>query len=330
MSWQGKHVVVTGAGGFIGSHLAERLVELGARVRALIHYDARADRGNLEFLPKDKLAELEIISGDITDPFFVHELVRGAHTVFHLAALIPIPYSYRAPASYVLTNVQGTLNICQACRQQDIPRLVHTSTSETYGTALTPRICEEHPLQAQSPYAASKIGADKLVESFHLAFGCPFATIRPFNTFGPRQSARAVIPTILSQLLAGRPELRLGSLTPVRDFLFVADTVEGFLAVGQADACIGHVTNVGTGNAVTIGETARLAMEVCGRSVPIVTEDERVRPEKSEVMALICDWSKAQARAGWAPRHTLKKGLAKVAEFIRAHPERFRPEEYTI
>lgn len=330
MNWQGKRVVVTGAGGFIGSHLTERLVELGAEVKALIHYDARADRGNLEFLPKDRLAAVEVVNGDICDPFFMSELCKGAQCVFHLAALIPIPYSYRAPASYVETNVKGTLNVLQACRANNVPRMVHTSTSETYGTALTPKISEEHPLQAQSPYAGSKIGADKMAESFYLALDVPVATIRPFNTFGPRQSARAVIPTIVSQLLAGHPQLRLGSLAPVRDFLFVADTADGFLAVAQADACVGKVTNVGTGTAVTIGDVAKLAMEVCGRQVPIVTDDQRVRPEKSEVMALICDWSKARERAGWSPRHTLKEGLAQVAEFIRTHPERFRPEEYTI
>ncbi len=330
MGWQGKRVVVTGAGGFIGSHLTERLVDLGARVKALVHYDARADRGNLEFLPKDKLAALEVVVGDICDPFFTHDLVEGSELVFHLAALIPIPYSYRAPASYVETNVKGTLNVLQACRNNGKVRMVHTSTSETYGTALTPKINEDHPLQAQSPYAGSKIGADKMAESFYLALDVPVATIRPFNTFGPRQSARAVIPTILSQLLAGRQQLRLGSLSPVRDFLYVADTVEGFLAVSQSDACLGKVTNVGTGTTVTIGEVAKLAMEVVGRSVEIVTEDQRVRPDKSEVMALICDWTRAKERAGWSPKHTLKEGLGKVAEFIKAHPDRFRPEEYTI
>jgi NAD dependent epimerase/dehydratase len=328
--WTGRRVVVTGAGGFIGSHLAERLVECGARVRTLLHYDSRADRGNLEFVARDKLAAMEIVAGDITDPFFVQELVRGAHTVFHLAALIPIPYSYRAPASYAQTNTIGTLNVCQACRQAGTPRLVHTSTSETYGTARTTPISEAHPLQAQSPYAASKVGADKFVESFHLAYGAPFATIRPFNTYGPRQSARAVIPSILAQLLAGRPELRLGSLTPVRDFLYVADTVEGFLAVAEADACIGHVTNVGAGLGTTIGEVARLAMEICGRTVPIRTDEQRVRPEASEVMALICDASAARQRCGWTPKIALRDGLGRVAEFVRAHPERFRPEEYAV
>jgi nucleoside-diphosphate-sugar epimerase len=247
-----------------------------------------------------------------------------------LAALIPIPYSYLAPASYVQTNVLGTLNICEAARQARVPRVIHTSTSEVYGTALHPRIDENHPLQAQSPYAASKIGADKIAESYHRSMNLPIATIRPFNTFGPRQSARAVIPTILSQLLSGLPQLRLGSVEPLRDFLFVEDTVEGFLAVAQSDACIGQVTNVGTGIAVTIGQTADLAMDVVGRRVPIVTEEARTRPANSEVMALICDASAAYARCGWKPQVSLEVGLRRAADFVRDHLERYRPREYTI
>jgi len=330
MTWQGKSVLVTGAGGFIGSHLTQRLIELGANVTALIHYDARSDRSNLEFLPPELLQQLNIVSGDICDPFFVQGLVEGIDVVFHLAALIPIPYSYVAPASYVTTNIQGTLNICEASRRAQVSRVVHTSTSEVYGTALMPIINEDHPLQAQSPYSASKIGADKIAESYYRAMGLPVATIRPFNTFGPRQSARAVIPTIISQLLAGFPQLKLGSIEPLRDFLFVKDTVEGFLAVAQSDACLGCVTNVGTGVAVSIGQTAELAMKVVGRSVPIVTEQKRTRPKGSEVLALICDASAARDRCGWTSQFTLEEGLRGVAEFINEHMDRFRPTEYTI
>jgi nucleoside-diphosphate-sugar epimerase len=230
----------------------------------------------------------------------------------------------------VTTNVQGTLNICEAARRAGVARIVHTSTSETYGTAQTPKIDEDHPLQAQSPYAASKIGADKIAESYHRAMDLPIATIRPFNTFGPRQSARAVIPTILSQLLGGAKVLRLGSLDPLRDFLFVEDTVAGFVAVAESDACVGKVTNVGTGKAVRIGDVAELAMDVVGRRIEIATESQRTRPEKSEVMALICDWSAARHRCGWSPKIGLEEGLRRVAAFIEAHPERFRPEEYAI
>lgn len=329
-NWSKERVVVTGAGGFIGSHLTERLLELGADVTALIHYDARQDRGNLEFVDPAVLDRAEVVAGDICDPFFMQELCHGATVVFHLAAIIPIPYSYRAPASYVLSNVQGTLNVCEAVRRCGVSRLVHTSTSEAYGTAVRTPIDEDHPLQAQSPYAASKIGADKIVESYCRSFNLPAATIRPFNTFGPRQSARAVIPTVMAQLLSDAPEMRLGSLTPVRDFLFVEDTVEGFLAVASSDACLGKVTNVGTGVAVTIGDMTELAMQVAGRRIRIVADDQRVRPDASEVMQLICDASAAKARCGWAPRFTLREGLERVAEFIKSNPGRFRPKEYVV
>lgn len=330
MDWSQRRVLVTGAGGFIGSHLTERLLRLGADVTALLHYDSRPDAGNLEFIDAELRADLRLESGDICDPFFMQEVIAGQDVVFHLAALIPIPYSYRAPASYLTTNGQGTMNVAEACRRNGVQRLVHTSTSETYGTALHPMIDEDHPLQAQSPYAASKIAADKLVESYHRSFDLPAATIRPFNTFGPRQSARAVIPTIMSQLVGGSPVLRLGSLAPARDFLFVEDTVEGFLAVAASDDCIGRVTNVGTGHAVTIGELATLSMEVVGREIEIVTDDQRTRPDRSEVMNLLCDASAARARCGWEPRVTLRDGLQRVASFVRSHPERFRPKEYTI
>jgi len=322
-----KTVLVTGAGGFIGSHLVESLVRSGARVRAMVHYDARPDHSNLEFLAADVRAGLEVISGNVEDPFFVSTAVKGSEVVFHLAALIAIPYSYLAPASYVAANVQGTLNVLEACRTHGVARLVHTSTSETYGTALYTPIDERHPLQAQSPYSASKIGADKLAESYHLAFGLPVATIRPFNTYGPRQSARAVVPAIISQALSSSM-IRLGSLHPVRDLNFVQDTVRGFLAVAEADEAVGQVVNVGSGSAISIGDLAALILRSLGLKKEIVTDTERVRPEMSEVLTLLCDRRKAETIAGWRPRVTLEQGLAETIEFVRSHSDRFRPEVY--
>ncbi|MGN6370729.1 MAG: GDP-mannose 4,6-dehydratase [Phycisphaerae bacterium] len=330
MELTGAKVLVTGAGGFIASHLTEHLVAIGAKVTALLHYDSRPDLGNLEFVPKDILRNVTLSRGDICDPFFVQNIMEGQNIVFHLAALIPIPYSYRAPASYVATNVQGTLNICEAARRARVSRVVHTSTSETYGTAQAPSISEQHALQAQSPYAASKIGADKIAESYYCSMDLPVATCRPFNTYGPRQSARAVIPTILSQLLRGVPKLKLGSIDPVRDFLFVEDTVRGFVAIARSEKCVGKVTNLGTGHAVTVGDVAQMAMEVVGRHVEISVDEQRKRPERSEVMALICDWSAARERCGWSPKIELKEGLKRVAQFVQEHPERFQPEEYSI
>lgn len=323
-------VLVTGAGGFIASHLTERLVAEGAQVRAFVRYTARSDIGYLRLAPPDVRSKIDFVFGDLRDEHAVAEAMRGIDVVFHLGALIAIPYSYVHPREVVATNVTGTLNVLMAARQHQIKRLVHTSTSEVYGTALRVPIDEEHPLQGQSPYSASKIGADKLVESFVRAFEVPAVTIRPFNTYGPRQSARAVIPTVMAQLVSGAKALKVGSLAPARDFLFVEDTVEGFLAVASSDACVGTVTNVGTGVAVTIGEMCELAMQVTGRRVEIVTDDQRTRPEKSEVMNLLCDARAAERRCGWRPRVTLRDGLEKVAAFIRANPQRFRPEEYVV
>lgn len=330
MELSGKKVLVTGAGGFIGSHVVEALVRAGCRVTALLHYDARADRGNLEFVDPAVLAEVEIRAGDVCDGGFMSQLIAGQHVVLHLAALIGIPYSYVAPASYVSTNIQGTLNVLQAALTHGIERVVHTSTSECYGTAQYVPIDEAHPLHAQSPYAATKIGADKLAESFHRSFDLPVATIRPFNTYGPRQSARAVIPTVLSQLLAGVPALRLGSLTPVRDFNYAEDTASGFLAIARSDAAIGRVTNVGAGRGVTIGEFVEIAQRVTGRNVPLIQEAGRVRPDASEVMALICDNTQAREIAGWEPAHTLEEGVRKTADFIARHLDRYQPREYAI
>jgi NAD dependent epimerase/dehydratase len=324
---EGARVLVTGAGGFIGSHLVEALVRRGARVKAMIHYDARADHANLELVAPDVRAATEVVAGNVEDPYFVSSAVRGQDVVFHLAALIAIPFSYVAPASFVATNVNGTLAVLEACRSHATPRLVHTSTSETYGTAQYTPIDEKHPLQGQSPYSASKIGADKLAESYYLSFGLPVATIRPFNTYGPRQSARAVIPTVVCQALSS-PKIRLGSLTPVRDLNFVLDTVEGFIAVAESDAAVGQVVNVGSGSAISIGDLVKVILRLIGVEKEIVTDEQRIRPEKSEVLTLLCDRRKAEAITGWKPRHTLEQGLAATIDFVREHGERFRPDVY--
>jgi UDP-glucose 4-epimerase len=323
-----KTVLVTGAGGFIGSHLVEALVREGCRVRALLHYDSRAHRSNLELVPANVLSEVEVHTGDVVDPHYVLTAVKGCDVVFHLAALIAIPHSYVAPASYVQTNVIGTLNVLEACRAHGVGRLVHTSTSECYGTARYTPIDEEHPLQGQSPYSASKIGADKLTESYYLSFGLPVATLRPFNTYGPRQSARAVIPSILTQLLSGRAELHLGDTEPMRDMNFVSDTVAGFLKIAGCDAAVGQVVNVGSGRGVRIGELARLAMRVVGREVPIVCDQDRVRPEKSEVRTLLCGADRARKLLGWRPQVSLEAGLEETARFVRDRLALYRPEEY--
>lgn len=330
MAWQGRRVLVTGAGGFIGSHLVEALVKAGARVRAMLHYDARPHRGNLEYADPEVVRQAEIISGDVIDPHFVYRACQDREVVFHLAALIAIPYSYVAPSAYVQANVVGTLNVLEACRLLQVPRLVHTSTSECYGTARYTPIDEAHPLQGQSPYSASKIAADKLAESYFLSFNLPVATLRPFNTFGPRQSARAVIPTILAQLLAGKPELRIGDVTPIRDMNFVGNTVEAFLAIAECDAALGEVVNAGSGRGVTIGDIAQLAMKVTGRTVPIVTEAHRQRPQKSEVWTLIAGNNKAQKLMNWSPRVSLEAGLEQAAQFIGQHLHLYRPDEYTV
>jgi NAD dependent epimerase/dehydratase len=329
MRWEGTQVFVTGAGGFIGSHLVERLVEMGAQVRALVRYNSRNDWGLLELLPPAVKERLEVVAGDITDPFGVPRALVGCKVVFHLAALIAIPYSYIAPSQYVAVNCSGILNLLEAARQQGVERLVHTSTSETYGTAQYTPIDEKHPLKGQSPYAASKIGADKLAESYYLSFGVPVATIRPFNTYGPRQSARAIIPTIISQALTGEV-IRLGSLTPVRDLNYVSDIVEGFIKVAESPRAIGEVINVGSGKSVSIGELAERIVGMVGGDKRIVTEDERVRPEASEVMELFCDNRKARELVGWEPRVNLEKGLSRTLGFIQDNLSRYKPEIYNV
>ena len=325
--WRGRKILVTGAGGFIGSHLTEALVREGASVRAMLRYSSRADSGNLDHLPEEIRQKIEIIRGDIRDPFFIREAIGGVEVVFHLAALIGIPYSYVAPSDYVAVNVTGTLNVLEAARSAGV-RVVHTSTSETYGTAQYRPIDEKHPLVAQSPYSASKIAADKLAESYFLSFSTSVITVRPFNTFGPRQSARAVVPTILSQLLSGAAEIRLGSLEPQRDMTYVEDTVEGFLAAANCDAAIGRTVNLGTGTTQSVGDIARMCMKVAGREAVIISDDARIRPDKSEVMALISDNRTARDLFGWTPRFSLEEGLHRCAVFVRENPRLFHPQEY--
>jgi NAD dependent epimerase/dehydratase len=322
MTFSGKNVLVTGAGGFIGSHLCEALVERGARVTAMVRYNGRSDRANLEYIPATVRDAMEILFGDIQDPFFVMDAVKNKDVVFHLAALIGIPYSYAAPESYVRTNVEGSLNVLEAARRHGVSRLVHTSTSETYGTALYSPIDENHALQGQSPYSATKIAADKLAESYHRSFGAPVAVLRPFNTYGPRQSARAVIPTIVTQATM-QQSVRLGDLSPVRDLLFVADTVRGFLSAAESDAAIGRVINVGSGTGLTIGELAATILRIMHVDKPVVLEPQRVRPEASEVRHLICNNDRASEFLGWKPTVSLEDGLRTTIDYITANLDRY-------
>jgi NAD dependent epimerase/dehydratase len=327
-------VAVTGAEGFIGSHLVELLVERGHRVRAMAQYNSFGTWGWLDTLPPDVLDHVEVVLGDIRDPASTRDLIGKAEVVYHLAALIAIPYSYRAPHSYVETNALGTLNVLEAVRNLGTSRLVHTSTSETYGTARTVPISEDHPLQAQSPYAASKVAADKLVESYHLSFELPVVTLRPFNTFGPRQSARAFIPTVTSQIAAGADVVSVGALDPTRDFTFVKDTAAAFVAVGTAPEAdvVGELFNAGTGQEISMGALAEQIAGLMGREVSFRSESARHRPRKSEVMRLVCDAAKLRRRTGWQPRHTLNDGLKHTIEWFLdpANLDRYRPGSYTV
>lgn len=309
--------LVTGAGGFIGSHLCEKLVLLGHEVHAFVHYNSRQDIGNLNFLPHKILKKIQIIKGDIQDPFYVESAIKGRDYVFHLAALIGIPYSYLAPAGYVSTNVFGTLNVLEAVKKHKVKKMIHTSTSEVYGTALSLPINEKHPLQGQSPYSASKIGADQLVESYFRSFEVPVTTIRPFNTFGPRQSSRAVIPTIIVQLLCGSKKVRIGSLYPTRDFNYVKDTVNGYIKIAFSEKVIGRVFNIGSGKAYTVKETFNIISDLLGSKAKIINEPCRVRPEKSEVQKLICDYSQAQKTVGYAPEWNFENGLRETIKFFK-------------
>jgi NAD dependent epimerase/dehydratase len=327
MNWKEKKVLVTGSGGFIGSHLAEMLVSAGARVTAFTHYNALDSRG---WLNNSRLApEMELLAGDITDPDSVEHAVSGQEFVFHLAALIPIPYSYRAPRSYIRTNVEGTVNVLQAARRHNVSRVLHTSTSEVYGTARTVPITESHPLQGQSPYSASKIGADKMAEAFHASFDLPVVTVRPFNTFGPRQSARAVIPTIILQLLAG-DAVRLGSLSPTRDLNYVANTAAGFMKAAVATEAPGHAINLGSGREISIGDLAQLIAKLMNRPIRIETGDERLRPENSEVNRLLADASLARQLLNWEAEISLEDGLRHTIGWIEENRELFRGRDYVL
>lgn len=327
MNWTGRKVLVTGAGGFIGSHLVERLMELGAVPRALVHYRADGLRGWLE--RSERKGGMEILAGDICDRDCVLDAMRDVEVVFHLAALIAIPYSYHAPSSYVRTNVEGTLNVLQAARTRGIGRIVHTSTSEVYGTACRVPIDEAHPLQAQSPYAATKIAADKLVEAFHCSYGLPVVTVRPFNTFGPRQSSRAVIPTIITQCLNGGV-VRLGNVTPTRDLNYVTDTVEGFLLAAAMPDAIGRTINIGSGREVSVGEVVRMVGQLLDKPVTIETDEQRVRPNTSEVERLVADNSLAGAILKWTSRVPLEDGLRLTVEWLRANLDKYRPGAYVV
>lgn len=329
MNWKDKKILVTGAGGFIGSHLAEELVKQGAKVKALVHYNSRNDWGLIEFLPKIIQDEIEVISGDTQDSFFMRKSVKGCNIVFHLAALIAIPYSYLAPESFVNTNIKGTLNVLQACLEDNVEKVIHTSTSEAYGTAQYTPIDEKHSLHGQSPYSASKISADKIAESFYLSYGLLVSTIRPFNTYGPRQSSRAVIPTIVSQAL-NNFELKLGMLTPIRDLTYVKDTIDGFLKVAESDKSVGEVINIGTGIGITIGKLAEKIIELMDKDIKLICDERRIRPEKSEVMELICDNRKAKELINWEPKYTLEEGLRKTIEWIKNHLDLYKPEAYNI
>ena len=329
MNLKGKRVFVTGAAGFIGSHLCSQLVQSGAKVTAMLHYNSRSDWSNLEFLNKTVLDSIEVIKGNIEDSSFMDSKTKGHSIIFHLAALIGIPYSYEAPLSYVKTNIQGTVNVMESARKNGVELVINTSTSETYGSAIYTPIDELHPLQAQSPYSATKISADKIAESYFNSFGLPIITIRPFNTYGPRQSSRAVIPAIISQVLT-QEQVTLGDLSPVRDFTYVEDTANGFICAARENNHLGEVINLGYGQAITIGETAELIMKIMGADKQIVSESKRVRPKDSEVLELISNNEKAKELLGWKPEIEFSVGLEKTIEFVSTNIDLFKTDSYNI
>ncbi|WJW74587.1 NAD-dependent 4,6-dehydratase LegB [Thiohalobacter sp. IOR34] len=336
MTLAGKKILVTGADGFIGSHLVEALVRAGHQVRAFVLYNSFGSHGWLDQSPAGIRDQFEVFAGDIRDPHGVKTAMQGCDLVFHLAALIGIPYSYHSPDTYVDTNIKGTLNVCQAARELGTERIVHTSTSEVYGTARFVPITEEHPLQGQSPYSATKIGADQIALSFQRSFGTPVTVARPFNTYGPRQSARAVIPTVITQIAAGQQRIRLGSLHPTRDFNHVADTVAGFMALAATERTIGEVVNIGSGFEISIGDTARLIAEIMGAEIEIETDPQRLRPADSEVERLFACNEKARELAGWQPAYGgldgFRRGLAETVDwFTQGDNLRwYRAERYSI
>lgn len=322
MNLAGKKVLVTGADGFIGSHLCEALLDHGCDLRAFVYYNSLNSWGWIDALPQEKIRALDVVAGDIRDPNGVAQAMQGCDVVFHLAALIAIPFSYHSPDSYVDTNIKGTLNVLQAARQLGTERIIVTSTSEVYGTAHYVPIDERHPFQGQSPYSATKIGADRLAESFFRSFETPVVIARPFNTYGPRQSARAVIPTVITQLMSGEPSLQLGSLSPTRDFNFVADTVDGFIALGECDAAVGEEVNIATGVEHTIGHVVDFLIAELNPGAIVVIDDKRLRPDASEVFRLIGDNRKITSLTGWCAGHDLECGLRKTIDWFR-EPDNF-------
>lgn len=336
MQLAGRRILITGADGFIGSHLTERLVRRGCDVRAFVQYNSLGGWGWLDSGPADIRRDLDVFAGDIRDPHGVRTAMTGCDVVLHLAALIAIPYSYHSPQTYVETNVLGTLNVVQAARDLELERVVHTSTSEVYGTARFVPITEAHPLQGQSPYSASKIGADQIALSFHAAFGTPVTVIRPFNTYGPRQSARAVIPTVISQIAAGADQIKLGAVHPTRDFTFVSDTARAFEALAECDAAIGMTVNAGSEFEVTIGDTAKAIIELMGRDVAIVTDDQRLRPEASEVERLWADSGLMRSLTGWTPGYGggdgFRRGLRETIDWFSdpANLARYKTDRYVL
>lgn len=330
MNLKGKKVLVTGSEGFIGSHLTERLVELGADVTALVQYNSFNNWGWIDTFDKEVKNSIQVVTGDIREYDGMKRIIKGQDVVFHLAALIAIPYSYLSPMAYVRTNVEGTTNVLEACRDYNVEKIIHTSTSETYGTALYVPIDEKHPMQGQSPYSASKIGADKIAESFYKSFNLPVATIRPFNTYGPRQSARAVIPTIISQILSGKTEIKLGSLTPTRDFNYVKDTAEAFVKIAESDKTVGKVINAGSNYEISIGDTAKKIIQLIGKDVNIICDDERIRPENSEVNRLWADNSKIKQLTEWRPKYSIEEGLKETIEWIKNNMQYFKTDIYNV
>ncbi|MGE5582416.1 MAG: NAD-dependent 4,6-dehydratase LegB [Bacillota bacterium] len=328
MKLQGKKVLVTGAGGFIGSHLTEELARTGAVVRAFIHYNSKNQWGWLESSPAKE--KIEVYTGDIRDYDSVKEAVKGSQVVFHLAALIGIPYSYSSPLAYIKTNIEGTYNVLQAARESGVKRVIQTSTSEVYGTARYTPINEEHPLQPQSPYSATKIAADNLALSFYNSFNLPVVIARPFNTYGPRQSARAIIPTIITQILSGKQKIVLGNLSPTRDLNYVDDTVNGFIKIAESDDTIGEVVNIGSGREISIGNLVNLIAEIMNSKIEIVQDNQRIRPANSEVERLLCDNTKIKKYTNWTPQFSLESGLEQTIAWLKENLHFYKAELYNV